>query len=103
MSTVSATAAYRNARIRLLTMKSGSTYGPTAISSDAPTPNSATERRSERRAGTVGAATVLARTLLTCESLWPEAQNQGREHHDSEAAENRVAIGADQHLCTAEH
>src|SRR5690349_15499833 len=103
MSTVSATAAYRNARIRLLTMKSGNTYGPTAISSSAPAPNISTERRSERRRVSGDAPTAAAGTLLTRESLRTEPQDQRGQHHDRETSENRVAVCADEHLCAAEH
>src|SRR6476660_8103920 len=84
-------------------MKSGSTYGPTAISTSAPAPNISTERRSERRRVSADAAAAATGTLLTREPLWAEAQDQRGEYHDRQTAENGVAIGADQHLRAAEH
>src|SRR3954454_11587500 len=105
MSTVRATAAYRKPRIRLFTMKSGRTYGPIAIKSNAAAPKIRTRRASERRRTAPAAmgAVVAAGRLLTRKSLRPEAQDQRSENDDGESAEDRIAVRADQHLRTAEH
>src|SRR3954467_4450904 len=86
-------------------MKSGRTYGPTAINSNAAAPKVSTRRVSERRRTRRAAAGAVAAAgrLLTCEPLRPEAEDQRSEDDDCETAENRIAVRADQHLRTAEH
>src|SRR5262249_13154218 len=99
-STVSATVAYRKARIRLLTMYDGSMYGPTATRINAIAPTMASVRRFAR---TCGARVSAATASATAESLRPHAHHHVRQHDDGHAAEERVATGADENMCGAEN